>query len=803
MPAVKGAEPARVRHAEGFTQLPGGGWGLQERAGRLQVHLPQGASAVTFVLPEDGPVLLAPPGYQVRIIAAVAGGLVHEVIPPEGTETVDLQFAAVPGQTSRLQVGPIGVKPLPRGGVDGLGVSAAQLAGRFRLQAAGDPNGSSGETSGGATPPGDAGASADQPAADPALAWVRFFGGGNGHRTGLSQFGAQGLALLGVGYRDILVHYFPGTRLEKRVSDTAQRVRVGLSLDEQGIGNSAPVPRLLWKVEVPEGTTVAGASTRPVPPGVYAITYNTGSTASGSAGGTGTGGTGSGSTANLPPGFVFDPQGNTPGEPFVVAGTKPSPSATTEKIELIPPPGQVLVLHYPYTGCDPKKNHAYQGCRRYEGRLEFETAPVTGGTGIVVRNILNLQQYLNGVVPHEMPASWGKEALKAQTVAARTFAARQNFGLDQNLVDSTYDQVFYGRYEDGTPTGVYEKKIAGVVQATDGQVLTYNGNLAAVFYSSANGGWIASNTEAFGDGTGTPLAYLTGREDRFQLADGTMVTPESYWYGNKKYEATYFRWQRDIAVSVVEQKWPEIGRLQSIEVVKRSPTWTVLEVQITGSAGSKVVTGRQLRSALGLPSTMLLPDKLYPRVFYDVPMDSPLGPEINRAFQLNLISGDVYANFKPAENLTRAAFVKMLVNAVETSRGVPLAGPDEDPATEDEPFSDVHPEQALYVYVVKAFKAGWIQGYDAQTFGYDLPIKRQEAAAVIARALKLQSAPAPFDDVPSTSAFAGAIGAVYQAEIMRGYPGGTKFGPGQTMNRGEAAAAAALRSYGFCVANGC
>ncbi|PZN01824.1 MAG: hypothetical protein DIU76_11160, partial [Bacillota bacterium] len=568
----------------------------------------------------------------------------HQVIPPQGVDTAELRFAAIPGQTTRLEVGPIGVREARRdeapriGGAD-RGARTHALA----LQA-----------------------TVDQPTPDPERGWVRFFGGGNGHRTGLSQYGAQGLARLGVGYRDVLAHYFPGTRLEKRFSDTSQTVRVGLSLDEQGTAGSAPAPRLLWVVEVPAGTTAVGASSRPVPAGVYAIQYQQAST--------GTGG--------QPSGFLFTPQGNTPGQSFLIAGKRAS-GATTERMELIPPTGQVLVLHYPYTTCDPKKNHAYQGCRRYEGRLEFETAPVAGKVGMVVRNIVNLRQYLNGVVPHEMPASWGAEALKAQAVAARTFAARQNFGLDQNLVDSTFDQVFYGKYEDGTSTGTYERKIAGVVEATDGQVLTHNGNLAAVYYSSANGGWIASNTEAFGDGTGTPLPYLTGREDRFRLRDGTTVTPESYWFGNDRYEATYFRWQRDVAVTVIEQKWPEIGRLQSIEVSRRSPTWTVLEVRLVGSAGTKVVAGRQFRSALGLPSTMLLPDKLYPRAFYDVPMDTTLGPEINRAYQLNLVSGDVYANFHPDGTLTRSAFVKMLVNAVEVARGVALPGPDDDPDTAD------------------------------------------------------------------------------------------------------------------------
>ncbi|HEY8342872.1 MAG TPA: SpoIID/LytB domain-containing protein, partial [Calditerricola sp.] len=481
-------------------------------------------------------------------------------------------------------------------------------------------------------------------------------------------------------------------------------------------------------------------------------------------------------------------QNGTPGQPLDLGGTK---------VEVVAPAGGVLTLHYPYVNCDPKLNHAYQGCRRYEGRLEFEGLP---DGRIIARNKINLRQYLTGVVPHEMPASWETDALKAQTVVARTYAARQNYGLDQNLVDSTYDQVFYGRYEDGTSDGRYEQKIDSIVKATDGQLLYYQGQMATGNFGSANGGWIASNTEAFGDGTGTPLPYMTGREDRYRLPDGTTVTPESYWRGNQKYEATYFRWEREFATSVIESKWPQVGQLQSIEVVKRSNTWTALRIRVTGSAGSVEVSGRDFRSKLGLPSTMLLPDKLFPRQFYDV-KEGALAAEINLAYQLNLISGDIYARFHPEDPLIRSAFVKMLVNAVEASTGTQLPGPDNDPNTQDEPFSDVTPDQALYEYVVKAYKVGLVQGYEDGTFGYDRNITREEAAAIVQRALDLPEAKESFTDVPDTSRFAGAIGAVAAAGIMKGYSQ-TEFKPRATMKRGEAAAVA-LRSYDHCQAKGC
>jgi len=734
---VAGGKPVQVVAAEGLVPAPGGGWELQGRVGRLRLRLPAGTGALSVTLPEGGPVLLTPPGYRVRVVAATPSGLVHEIVPPEGAGSeAELEFHAVPEQTVQPSIG---------------AVTALPGEGGFRILAEGGDGGTPGGDGGGTEPPG------------PALATVRIFGGGNGHRTGLSQYGAQGLARLGVGYRDILQHYYPGTQIQTlKGGDTGQSVRVGLSMDPSGKGNSAPFPRSEWIMELPPGARVQAGSTRVDLTGTYKLTFKYGK------------------------GFRFEPQPGTPGEPVDLNRTK---------LDVVAPDGGEIILYYPKVTCDPKD--AYKGCRRYEGRLEFEGLQ---GDQIVARNWVNLRQYLMGVVPHEMPASWGTEALKAQTVAARTYAARQNFGLDQNLVDSTYDQVYYGRYEDGTPDGRYEKKMDGIVKATDGQLLYYKDQLAGTYFSSSNGGWIASNTEGFGNGTGTPLPYLTGREDRYRLKDGTTVTPESYWRGKEKYESPWFRWEREFAPSVIEQKWPQVGRLQSIEVVSRSKTWFPLQIRITGSAGSVVVSGNELRSKLGLPSAMVLPDKLYPRQFYDV-KEGALAAEINRAYQLGLVSGDIYARFQPGGSLTRSAFAKMLVGALEAATGRQLPGPDNDPDTPDEPFSDVTPGQALYVYVVKAYKAGLVEGYPDGTFGYDRSITREEAAAMIQRALGLPEAGESFADVPDDARFAGAIGAVAAAGIMKGYSE-KEFRPKATMKRGEAAAVA-LRSYDHCRLKGC
>ncbi|HEY8416353.1 MAG TPA: hypothetical protein VIK99_11350, partial [Thermaerobacter sp.] len=212
---VAGGKPAEVLAAEGLVPAPGGGWELQGRMGRLRLRLPAGTGALSVTLPEGGPVLLTPPGYRVRVVAATPSGLVHEIVPPGGAGSeAELEFHAVPEQTVRTHIG---------------AVTALPAEGGFRILAEGGDGGTPGGDGGGTEPP------------DPALATVRIFGGGFGHRTGLSQYGAQGLARLGVGYRDILQHYYPGTHIQTlKGGDTGQAVRVGLSMDPSGKGNSTP-----------------------------------------------------------------------------------------------------------------------------------------------------------------------------------------------------------------------------------------------------------------------------------------------------------------------------------------------------------------------------------------------------------------------------------------------------------------------------------------------------------------------------------------------------------------------------------
>ena len=135
----------------------------------------------------------------------------------------------------------------------------------------------------------------------------------------------------------------------------------------------------------------------------------------------------------------------------------------------------------------------------------FEPLPVSEGeTPVTIRlldtstniiNELNLEDYIVGVVAAEMPASFNLEALKAQAVAARTYAMykKETRNLDYDLIKGVKDQA----YKDNKTLLAQWKvnfftnylKIRQAVEETQGQVLTYNGEVINAFYFSMSNGY--------------------------------------------------------------------------------------------------------------------------------------------------------------------------------------------------------------------------------------------------------------------------------------------------------------------------
>ncbi|HEY3266880.1 MAG TPA: SpoIID/LytB domain-containing protein [Armatimonadota bacterium] len=150
-------------------------------------------------------------------------------------------------------------------------------------------------------------------------------------------------------------------------------------------------------------------------------------------------------------------------------------------------------------GCDDQMN---AGARQFTGALEVSL----GKTGLDVVNEVREEDYIAGVVAGEAAKSFPLEALKAQAVAARTYALSQR-GHRENgvdVLDTTADQVFTG-------AGRVWPECRAAVDATAGRILTYRGRPIVAYFSADCGGHTRTNTAA-GLGGG-PLPYLRAVED--------------------------------------------------------------------------------------------------------------------------------------------------------------------------------------------------------------------------------------------------------------------------------------------------
>jgi len=140
--------------------------------------------------------------------------------------------------------------------------------------------------------------------------------------------------------------------------------------------------------------------------------------------------------------------------------------------------------------------------------------------------IIGIEEYLYGVVAYEMSDSFPVEALKAQAVAARTYAMQRKYGAGDrgyDVVDTTSDQVFKG----------YDPEYLNVIAAVDatrGVVGTYNGAFAGCYYTASNGGRIAGPGEVWG-GSGD-YGYIIPHDDPYDLENSrSLVNSVSFSRG--------------------------------------------------------------------------------------------------------------------------------------------------------------------------------------------------------------------------------------------------------------------------------
>ena len=153
---------------------------------------------------------------------------------------------------------------------------------------------------------------------------------------------------------------------------------------------------------------------------------------------------------------------------------------------------------------------------KYSGGFEYVRR--TGGQ-LTVINVVDIEDYVKGVLPYEMSSSWPIEALKAQALCARTYVASHFNSLSTykaDVTNDTYSQAYLGHSESAT--------IDAAVEATAGQYITYNGKLIDAMYCSSTGGATEDSENVFY----SAVAYLRGRVDPYEAAADDINTNASW-----------------------------------------------------------------------------------------------------------------------------------------------------------------------------------------------------------------------------------------------------------------------------------
>jgi stage II sporulation protein D len=227
------------------------------------------------------------------------------------------------------------------------------------------------------------------------------------------------------------------------------------------------------------------------------------------------------------------------------------------------------------TGSEPL---SLAGLGAYRGSFEFRP---NGSGGVYTVNVVGLDDYVQGVIGAEMPASWATQALETQAVAARTYAITTDVdGGFFNLYPDTRSQMYRGVAAE-TPSTV------AAVAATAGQIVTYDGTPAVTYFFASSGGYTENIEDAWPGATAEP--WLRGVPDPYDGAGGD----------------PYHRWTRQMSLSTATKDLGGLvkGKLLSIKVTETGASPRIMKAKVTGTGGSTTVTGAQLESAFGLLST--------------------------------------------------------------------------------------------------------------------------------------------------------------------------------------------------------
>jgi SpoIID/LytB domain protein len=376
-----------------------------------------------------------------------------------------------------------------------------------------------------------------------------FYGSGWGHGVGMSQYGSYGLAAKGWKYQRILKRFYAGTTIGNAPNPVAP-LRVGLGYDRSTFHVRAERAQVSLRVgsaggqqigRIPIGKTweirVAGAG--------FAIVNHQGKRIGGS--------------------------GKTWG------------SRSKPVVAVSAPSGARPVV--------TEKGYGYP-----HGVLEFGLYQRSGTWYQRLVLSIGMEDYLKGIA--EIPASWPQQALRAQIVAARSFATYQarNYGrrstCDCHVLDGIGDQTYHGDQQETQPT--YGKAWVNAVEATRGKVILSKGKPILAVYSASDGGHTDSVADAWHGGDQSVMQYYPYLDAACDPGEFVASQRLSYY--------SYLNWSSPSysGATLAARFGLGIGSVTGFGSARRGKGGRIISVVVQGSQGKKSMSGSSLRSVLAL-----------------------------------------------------------------------------------------------------------------------------------------------------------------------------------------------------------
>ena len=367
---------------------------------------------------------------------------------------------------------------------------------------------------------------------------MTFYGRGYGHGVGMSQYGARGRALAGETSAQILAAYFEGSK--PATTNPSQTVRV-LLLAGYAAVQSAPLSIHgrggSWTIDGVAGAFPANGSLR-----AWRTTAKVDGVAT--------------TTWRL---RVLAADGKTSlytGKATNPVIVRPATAATHLQLD-----------------AKPAASDTYRGS--FKVVLKASSASVVDRVG--------LDNYLRGVVPVEMPASWPVEALRAQAVAARSYAVRRlHPGRGAfDVYDDTRSQVYRGFEAEKAKTNK-------VIDDAPGAILKSGKQVVNAFFHSSDGGATENNEYAFVGSTGavtsSPVKYLRGIADRG--ANGVAFDAAAPYY----HWSTTSLTRAQLSAIFRKDARTNVGDVARLDLTHRGVSGRLYQVTLYGSGGSKTVS---------------------------------------------------------------------------------------------------------------------------------------------------------------------------------------------------------------------